>query len=442
MKHNKFIIKSMYWKVFLCMFLLSVYGLYQYNSLEVSTFKMEFHQKITKLYDTIRKVTPFYLNTSSVDMKEGIHMIEHVSVMVNESGKIKKLSGGINSLEEEIKLNIKKGFCGITLLQKSASNVNNAYVKPLGDVHIDLNSRYKFDENWINRILENEKMSKNYQAFSQCDLKLTEPYIEMHSSKKMRTIFYPIYVNKSLEAMVLVDLSHTMFVHWLNEFNKKENSFLEYYSGLDKFLIQQETIEIPCTPIDNELKVSINMTLVLFVSAIFSLFMTSIFFVVERSWAHFFNYYSIDQMTGLYRRDFHETKLNRMSGKSVIIIDIDNFKLINDELGHSQGDVVIQEVCRRLQKHVRKNDLAIRWGGEEFVIVLNDISYTGLFSRTEAIRHSICIDSIAGITVSVSIGATTGKALSFKKAFKLADTALYQSKHSGKNRVTVLEEVK
>lgn len=92
-----------------------------------------------------------------------------------------------------------------------------------------------------------------------------------------------------------------------------------------------------------------------------------------------------------------------------------------------------------MQKNVRSNDLAIRWGGEEFVIVLNDISYTGLLNRTEAIRYSIAIESIAGISVSVSIGATTGKTLSFKKAFKLADTALYQSKHSGRNRVTVLE---
>ncbi|MGF1807283.1 GGDEF domain-containing protein, partial [Aliivibrio sifiae] len=110
-----------------------------------------------------------------------------------------------------------------------------------------------------------------------------------------------------------------------------------------------------------------------------------------------------------------------------------------DQFGHFKGDLVIKEVCRRLQKNIRSHDLAIRWGGEEFVIVLNNISYEGLINRTEAIRHSIATGTIAGMKVTVSIGATVGNASSFKKALKLADTALYQSKHSGKNRVTVLE---
>ena len=442
MTKNRIIMKRVYLKFFLCTFLLSVYGLYQYNRLEANYFKMEFHQKITKLYDTIRKVTPFYLNTHTVEIEQGNYTFNQVSVMVNESGSVKKLSSGINILEEEIKLNVGDGYWGIAILQKSSSNVNNAHFKPLSDVHIDLNSKYKFDENWISRILENENMSKNYQAFSRCDLKLTEPYIEMYSSQRVRTVFYPIYVNKALEAMFLLDLKDITFIHWLEAFNGKRHVFLEYSSGSNIFLISEEKITIPCSPIENELIVSINMALVSLVSAVFSLLMTTIFFFIESSLSRFFNYCTMDQMTGFYRRDFHEAKLNRTSGKSVIIVDIDNFKAINDQYGHFQGDLVIKEVCRRLQKHVRNSDLAIRWGGEEFVIVLNDISYMSLLNRTEAIRHSISIDSITGLTVSVSIGATTGKGLSFKKAFKLADTALYQSKHSGRNRVTVLEEVK
>ncbi|MDD9177291.1 MULTISPECIES: GGDEF domain-containing protein [Aliivibrio] len=441
MKHSKYMPKNMNWKLFFFLFSLSTYGLFQYNRLEANTFNMETHQKITKLYDTIRKATPFYLNTLSVEMEQGVHMLNGVSVMVNETGKIKQLSSGINLLEEEIKLNVGEGYWGITLLQKSATNVNNAHVKPLGDVHIDLNSKYKFDENWINRILENEKMLERYQAFSQCDLKFTEPYVEKYSLQKIRTIFYPMYVNKSLEAMVLIDLKDDVFTHWLNDFNNKRKTFLSYRKSGGLF-IQKESITIPCAPIDNQLTISINMVLILCISLIFSFMMIVIVFSIESLLSHFFNHYAIDQMTGLYRRDYHENKLNRTSGKSVIIVDIDHFKNINDEHGHLKGDLVIKEVCKRLQKNVRQNDVAIRWGGEEFVIVLNHISHNGLLNRIEDIRHSICRELIEGMNVTVSIGATTGHAFSFKKAFKLADKALYQAKNSGRNRAILMEDVK
>lgn len=133
-------------------------------------------------------------------------------------------------------------------------------------------------------------------------------------------------------------------------------------------------------------------------------------------------------MTGLYRRDFYEMKLNHMSGKSIIIVDIDKFKEINDKHGHFKGDEVITEVCRRLRQCIRGDDLAIRWGGEEFVIVLSNVSCIDLFNRSEAIRISVSESPIAGMNVSVSIGAAIGQKLSFKRTLKMADTALYQSK--------------
>ncbi len=424
------------------MFLLSFYWLYQYNRLEANSFKMEFRENITKLYDTIRKVTPFYLNTKTVLLSQGTYTINMVSVIVNQDSKVKKLSSGINLLETEIKRYIGDDYWSISVLQQSESNANTAHFKPLHEVHRVLNYEFGFDTNGISRILNNENMPTTYQAFAQCDLKLTEPYIEQFSEQKIRSIFYPIYVNKEISAMFVLDVKASMFTHWLDTFNEKRNSFLDYSDGLDVSMRSEETIEIPCSPIDNELILSINMKSVLLVSFLFSLFMTSIFCLIETAAFRLIDYFAIDQMTGLYRRDFHEMKLNRTSGKSVIIVDIDDFKSINDQFGHFKGDLVIKEVCRRLQKNVRSKDFAIRWGGEEFVIVLNNISHSGLINRTEAIRHSIAAGTIVGMKVTVSIGATTGKASSFKKALKMADTALYQSKHSGKNRVTVLEGVK
>ncbi len=429
---------STYLKVFLFLFLLSFCILYQYNKLEANSFRMEFHEKITKLYDTVRKITPFYLNTTMIDLNKGTYVRDNVSIMVDEDSKVKKLSSGINLLEAELRNYIGDDYWSIAILEKLESNINIAHFKPLHEVHVRLNSKEVSDLSWIDRILDNENMSKSYQAFAQCDLKLTEPYIEQFTDENVRSIFYPIYENKKLRAIFLLDMKVGVFSNWLNNFNKKRYSFLNYGSD-HVFSLSSDLIDIPCTPVSNKIILSINMVNLLMLSLGVSLVVTCVLFLIKSSLYRFLYYYRLDNMTGLYLRDFQEEKLNRTSGKSIIIIDIDNFKAINDQYGHFHGDLVIKEVCHRIKKYVRRGDMAIRWGGEEFVIVLNDISYTGLLNRTEAIRYSIAIESIAGISVSVSIGATTGKTLSFKKAFKLADTALYQSKHSGRNRVTVLE---
>jgi hypothetical protein len=401
---------------------------------------MEFHEKITKLYDTVRKITPFYLNTTMIDLNKGTYVRDNVSIMVDEDSKVKKLSSGINLLEAELRNYIGDDYWSIAILERLESNINIAHFKPLHEVHVRLNSKEVSDLSWIDRILDNENMSKSYQAFAQCDLKLTEPYIEQFTGKNVRSIFYPIYENKKLRAIFLLDMKVGVFSNWLNDFNKKRYSFLNYDSD-HVFSLSSDLIDIPCTPISNKIILSINMVSLLMLSLGVSFVVTCVLFLIKSSLYRFLYYYRLDNMTGLYLRDFQEEKLNRTSGKSIIIIDIDNFKAINDQYGHFHGDLVIKEVCHRIKKHVRRGDMAIRWGGEEFIIVLNHISDSELLKRAEAIRRSIDVKPIARICVSVSIGATMGKKMSFKKAFKIADTALYQSKNSGRNRVTVLEDV-
>lgn len=80
---------NMYVKFFLCSFILSGYILYQYNRLEIESFKMEFQSNINRLYDTIRKITPYYLNTNTVELYKGTYTIDEVSVMVNENSKVR-----------------------------------------------------------------------------------------------------------------------------------------------------------------------------------------------------------------------------------------------------------------------------------------------------------------------------------------------------------------
>ncbi len=433
-------INNAYLKTFSFLFLLSFYMLYQYNKLEANSFRMEFHEKITKLYDTVRKITPFYLNTTTVVLSKGTHERDDVSIMVDEDSKVKNLSCGINLLEDELKIYINDDYWSLAILEKLESNVNIGHFKPLHEVHEKLNSKEASGSSWIDRIVDNEKMSKSYQAFAQCDLKLTEPYVEPLTGKNVRSIFYPIYENKQLRAMFILDMKVSVFSNWLNDFNKKRYSFLNY-GGDHTLSLSSGLIEIPCTPVSKKLNLSINMVDLFMLSSGIALMMTFLLFSINRSLYRFLSYCRLDHMTGLYRRDFYELKLNLTFGRAVIVIDIDEFKRINDQYGHQKGDVVIKEVCHRIKQHMRRDDMAIRWGGEEFIIVLNHISDSELLKRSEAIRRAICAEPIAEICVSVSIGATTGKKMSFKKAFKLADTALYQSKNSGRNRVTVLEDV-
>ena len=131
------IMDNTYLKVFLFLFLLSFCILYQYNKLETNSFRMEFHEKITKLYDTVRKITPFYLNTTMIDLNKGTYVRDNVSIMVDEGSKVKKLSSGINLLEAELRNYIGDDYWSIAILERLESNINIAHFKPLHEVHVD-----------------------------------------------------------------------------------------------------------------------------------------------------------------------------------------------------------------------------------------------------------------------------------------------------------------
>ena len=128
---------------------------------------------------------------------------------------------------------------------------------------------------------------------------------------------------------------------------------------------------------------------------------------------------------------------------SVLVVDIDNFKSINDSYGHTAGDCVIKDVARALAQCCRDTDAtyrAYRFGGEEFVILLNNTDTDGALILAERLRA--CIETMItrydhnAIKVTVSIGASSlqpGDAMS--NLFERADQALYQAKHNGRNQV-------
>jgi two-component system cell cycle response regulator len=126
-----------------------------------------------------------------------------------------------------------------------------------------------------------------------------------------------------------------------------------------------------------------------------------------------------------------------------MMLDIDYFKSINDGYGHDAGDDVLREFATRIRKSIRGIDLACRYGGEEFVIVMpeTDLHVAGMVA--ERIRRSIAGELFTiskgakHIPVTISIGLSTleQKGEAVADVLKRADTALYRAKHDGRNRV-------
>jgi diguanylate cyclase (GGDEF)-like protein len=155
-----------------------------------------------------------------------------------------------------------------------------------------------------------------------------------------------------------------------------------------------------------------------------------------------------DGLTGLYNnRHFqevlaHQVEVCRRYGwpLSLLFLDIDNFKSINDTFGHPDGDLVLKTLARFLQSHVRLADVICRYGGEEFVVLLPQTSGDHAHRLAERLREGIAANPVPlshgeiHITVSIGMSCLT-PAMSGEDLVKTADAFLYKAKQSGKNRV-------
>jgi len=158
-----------------------------------------------------------------------------------------------------------------------------------------------------------------------------------------------------------------------------------------------------------------------------------------------------DGLTGLHNRRYLDSHLQTLFDRavarrrplSVMITDLDRFKRINDEFGHDCGDDVLREFARRLRKNIRGIDLACRFGGEEFVVVMPDTEPGVAEKVAERVRAEIAqtpfLLSSGGssieVTVSVGVSSLRRGADTVAEMMKRADLALYEAKGSGRNRV-------
>ncbi len=153
-----------------------------------------------------------------------------------------------------------------------------------------------------------------------------------------------------------------------------------------------------------------------------------------------------DQLTKVYNRnkikeisnaETDELIFPKCSDICILIIDIDFFKKVNDNYGHEAGDVVLTHTASTLKETIGSMDYIIRWGGEEFVIILTDHTIDKGFSVAEKIRTNVENSDNGICPVTVSIGITAYKGGSYHSSIELADQALYQAKISGRNKVVL-----
>ncbi len=156
-----------------------------------------------------------------------------------------------------------------------------------------------------------------------------------------------------------------------------------------------------------------------------------------------------DPMTGLYNRRFLEEFsgnltagiTRRGSSLGILMLDIDYFKKVNDELGHDVGDQVLKSLSEIITREVRESDVVVRYGGEEFIALLPDTNEEAMLATAERIRirmESTTVHTSSGpIKKTISIGAALFQADAdgFWKCIKYADIALYAAKEGGRNRV-------
>lgn len=157
-----------------------------------------------------------------------------------------------------------------------------------------------------------------------------------------------------------------------------------------------------------------------------------------------------DPLTGLANRRYLDMALQTRRDElgrygwsyGVLLLDIDHFKTFNDRYGHDMGDRVLTMVAKTLEANVRSSDLAGRWGGEEFLVVMRLVDAQAIERRAEELRSLIAASSLIvedePLSVTVSIGATLARAgETIEETLKRADALLYRSKDEGRNRISV-----
>lgn len=153
----------------------------------------------------------------------------------------------------------------------------------------------------------------------------------------------------------------------------------------------------------------------------------------------------LDSLTGLYNRAYLLARLNeailqaRQMGLevSLLMADLDNFKMVNDSYGHAKGDEVLRAIAACIKRNLKMFDIVCRYGGEEMVVVLPHLSKAQALRVAERLRAAVATEPMAAMAQTISIGVATHPedGGTPEELLRAADIAMYQAKRQGRNRV-------
>ena len=220
---------------------------------------------------------------------------------------------------------------------------------------------------------------------------------------------YPIIIDKKCVAFIGIDFSH------------------------DEYVEVQDTL----VPLESIYLYSVIFILVMLVSA----FVQLVIYYKHRKKSF------IDPLTGMLNRQYLYNLLQRYdySNFQILIMDLDHFKQVNDIYGHDAGDEVLRTVSQRISSSIRKKDTLIRYGGEEFLLLIWDKDPEVSKALAERIRLKVranpvkIADAQLKVTISMGLNPFTQESKSFDLAVKVADEGLYMAKKLGRDRVEVYD---
>ena len=162
-----------------------------------------------------------------------------------------------------------------------------------------------------------------------------------------------------------------------------------------------------------------------------------------------------DPLTGLFNRRYMEESMERELRRAerkvkqvgVIMADIDHFKRFNDTFGHDAGDCLLREVAKVLARQVRGGDIVCRYGGEEFTIIMQEVTLAITQQRAEFLKESVRNlkvyqgdRALDPVTLSLGVAMFPDHGETYRAVLAAADVALYQAKQSGRDRVCLAEK--
>ncbi|MGS0693326.1 GGDEF domain-containing protein [Shewanella sp. 0m-4] len=418
-------------------FIVSISAVNLFITVNKSELNSKFLTNILFISDAIYRFNVNSLNSEYISLPAG-DLSQGVIVKGSQDKKIRDLSKHIDNLFSVLKRN--------PIIADNLWTVANVYPeyvipKPFREQYVHLYDRDFAEGNYLERILKLENIEKTLKGSGLTvfeTVRVFGPYIESGTNEELYSIYYPLYLEGDVFSVLVIDVKSNFLNDFISDFNNEKFTWFDI-SDEDSIKISTLVYESLALKTENK-KVGLTIKTSLLYSGIAIFICTLIIhscFLLAQYIRRFYIESSIDRLSGFYRKDGFMNK--DMSVTSMCLIDIDHFKKINDIHGHVVGDIVISEVANRIKSSMRSTDLAIRWGGEEFVVIFNgELSFEQFNNKANKLLSVINSEKINEIGVTISIGAIYCESkMKLQEAFQFSDKALYESKNAGRNKVTI-----